>query len=157
MDGTPHRTVRSVSVVPSSLPVSEQGSVPTASSCVTPTLLLRHGVSSERRGATPALLSIPHARRAAYRTQDRRQILSRMLGVRNKSDTGGLVCAASSSSCMVDLKTFNDSNGTPVSRHSAVGSVGPWQRARWTPPLSVYGKYGQEDAGTGGGGGRGAP
>lgn len=48
-----------------------------------------------------------------------------MLGVRNKSDTGGLVCAASSSSCMVDLRTFNNNNSTPFSCHQHAGIVRP--------------------------------
>lgn len=93
---------------------------PTASSCVIPTLFL--GTGCPLRATGPRLRYVASsARWEAYRTQDRRQILLRMLGVRNRSDTGGLVCAASSSSCVVDLKTFNDSNSTPVSRHSAVG------------------------------------
>lgn len=123
-DSTPHR--QSVPCPPfhSSLAVSKQGSIPYGLLVCYPDSVPRHGVSSEGHGATPALLSTPHARWEAYRTQDRRQILARMLGVRNRSDRGGVVCAASSSSCMVDLKTFNDSNSTPVSWHSVVGVGG---------------------------------
>ena len=37
-------------------------------------------------------------------------MLLRRLGVRNKSNTVGLVCAASSSSCMIAFKPFNNNN-----------------------------------------------
>lgn len=51
--------------------------------------------------------NILHARCEAYLTKDSKQILPRRTGVRNKSGTEGFFCAASSSSCMTALKTFN--------------------------------------------------
>lgn len=44
----------------------------------------------------------------AHLTKDRRHILLRRMGVRNKSNRVVLVRAASSSSCMVALKPFNN-------------------------------------------------
>ena len=45
----------------------------------------------------------------AHLTKNRRQILFRSLGVRNKSNTVVFICAVFSSSCMVTLKPFNNS------------------------------------------------
>ena len=45
----------------------------------------------------------------AHLTKNRRQILFRRLGVRNKSNTVVFICAVFSSSCMVTLKPFNNS------------------------------------------------
>lgn len=84
----------------------------------------RYGLRDKRTHA-PALLSTSHARREAYLKQHRRHILLRRLGVRNKSDTSGLVWAASSSSCMMALKTFNNNinNNTLFSCRSMVGTA----------------------------------
>lgn len=53
------------------------------------------------------------------------QVLLRMLGVRNKSNTDVLVCAASSSSCMVALTTFNNKNNKLFSCPTVVGAMRP--------------------------------
>ena len=44
----------------------------------------------------------------AHLTKNRRQILFRRLGVRNKSKTVVFICAISSSSCMITLKPLNN-------------------------------------------------
>lgn len=63
------------------------------------------------------LLEHRHAQREAYLTKDRRQILFRMLGARSKSHMGGLIFAISSSSCMVDVKTFNNNDCSGVTKY----------------------------------------
>ena len=45
---------------------------------------------------------------SAHLTRSRRHILLHRLGVQNKSKTVVSVCAASTSSCMVTLKPFNN-------------------------------------------------
>ena len=52
-------------------------------------------------------------------------MLLHRLGVRNKSNTEGLVCAASSSSCRMDLTTFNNNNDRLFSCHTMGGTVRP--------------------------------
>lgn len=75
---------------------------------------------------SPILTLLTCTVKPTYLTKHRRHILLRRLGGRNKSDTRGLVWAASSSSCMVDLKTFNDNDHDKLfSCHNVVGIVRP--------------------------------
>ena len=55
----------------------------------------------------------------AHLANDRRQILLHRLGVRNKSNTVVLVCAASSCSCMVALKPFSNN------KHESLANIVP--------------------------------
>ena len=56
---------------------------------------------------------------SAHLTRSRRHILLRRLGVQNKWKAVVLVCAASTSSCMVTLKPFNNN------KHISLVSVVP--------------------------------
>lgn len=71
-------------------------------------------------------LNILHTRCEAYLTKDSKQILLRRTGVRNKSGTEGFFCAASSSSCMTALKTFNNNHHKKLlSCHAMCALGGP--------------------------------
>ena len=84
-------------------------------------------ISSALQWELPRLhhLNVPHALWEAHLTKDRTQVLLRRLGVRNKSNTEVLACAASSSSCMVALTTFNNKNNKLFSCHTMVGAMRP--------------------------------
>ena len=63
-------------------------------------------------------LNILQAQRETHLTKDIKQILLRSVGMRNMSRREIFFCAASSSSCMLDLKTFkNDGNKKLFSCH----------------------------------------
>ena len=96
-----------------------------ASSCFISTLFLQHAVSLIRDRFMSPLFECCCALGEAHLTKDRTQVLLRRLGVRNKSNTEVLACAASSSSCMVALTTFNNKNNKLFSCHTMVGAMRP--------------------------------